>query len=62
MLYDDALHVRDIETVTEWDIRNGLGISGPLTDHQMERVAAHSAFWFGWRDYFPAPDVWTREP
>ena len=62
MLDDDALHVRDIETGTEWDIRNGLGISGPLADHQMERVVAHSAFWFGWRGYFPATDVWTLEP
>jgi hypothetical protein len=54
MLDDDPVHVRDIETGTQWDVRDGLGISGPLADQLMERVVAHSAFWFGWRGFFPA--------
>ena len=62
MLNDDAVYVRDLETDTQWDIRNGVGISGPLAGQQMERVAAHSAFWFGWRGFFPATDVWEPEP
>lgn len=62
MLDDDPLHIRDVETGTQWNIREGRGISGPLAGDTMERVAAHSAFWFGWRGYFPATDVWAPEP
>ena len=62
MLDDDPEHVRDVETGTQWDVGDGLGISGPLADHRMEHVVAHSAFWFGWRGFFPASDVWTPEP
>ena len=62
MLDGDPLHLLDLETGTQWDIREGLGISGPLADNRMERVAAHSAFWFGWRGYFPETDIWTPEP
>ena len=62
MLDDDPLHVRDVETSTQWDVREGLGISGPLADSRMERVAAHPAFWFGWRGLFPTTDLWTPEP
>ena len=62
MLDDDSVHVRDVETGTRWDVRDGLGISGPLADQRMERIVAHSAFWFGWRGFFPATDVWTPEP
>ena len=39
MLDGDPLHLLDLETGTQWDIREGLGISGPLADNRMERVA-----------------------
>ena len=58
ILDDDPEHVRDVETSTQWNVRDGVGISGPLADQRMERVVAHSAFWFGWRGFFPATDVW----
>ena len=58
ILDDDPEHVRDVETGTQWNVCDGAGISGPLADQRMERVVAHSAFWFGWRGFFPATDVW----
>ena len=58
---DEPLQVRDVETGTLWDIREGIGTAGPLADQRLGRVAAHSAFWYGWRGYYPATDVWMPE-
>ena len=57
----EALRVRDVEAGTLWDIREGLGTEGPLAGQRLRRVAAHSAFWYGWRGYYPATDVWMPE-
>ncbi len=59
---DDWSTFRDVETRTEWRFSDGVAIRGPLQGHRLDRVAAHSAFWFGWRGYFPNTDVWRDEP
>ena len=61
VLDDEPLQVRDVETGTLWDIREGIGTAGPFAGQRLRRVAAHSAFWYGWRGYYPATDVWMPE-
>ena len=54
--------LRDNETATTWRLTDGVAIEGPLTGHRLTRVAAHSAFWFGWQGFFPRSAVWHPEP
>ena len=54
--------LRDNETATTWRLADGVAIDGPLAGHRLTRVAAHSAFWFGWQGFFPRSEVWRAEP
>jgi len=49
---DGPVHVYD----------RGVAIDGPLAGSRLARVAAHSAFWFGWQGFFPRSAVWHAEP
>lgn len=53
--------LRDHETGSEWRVADGVGIRGPLAGKQLARAAAHPAFWFGWRGYFPHSSVWRPD-
>ena len=59
--HDDRA-LRDNETATTWRLADGVAINGPLAGRRLTRVAAHSAFWFGWQGFFPRSDVWHAEP
>ena len=61
LLEADAPIMRDHETQTEWDVASGYGLQGPLKGERLTRLAAHPAFWFGWRGYFPDSATWTPE-
>lgn len=54
--------LRDNETATTWRLADGVAIDGPLAGSRLARVAAHSAFWFGWQGFFPRSAVWHAEP
>ncbi len=53
--------LRDNETATTWRLADGVAIDGPLEGRRLTRVAAHSAFWFGWQGFFPRSAVWHAE-
>ena len=52
-LIEDGLILTDAETGTRWDGLTGQGIQGPLTDERLTRLKSTSAFWFGWKDWYP---------
>ncbi len=54
--------LRDNETATIWRLADGVALDGPLAGRRLTRVAAHSAFWFGWQGFFPRSAVWHPEP
>lgn len=54
--------LRDAETGTTWRLSDGVATHGPLQRQRLIRVAAHSAFWFGWQGFFPDSEVWQAEP
>ena len=53
--------LRDNETASTWRLADGVAIDGPLEGQRLTRVAAHSAFWFGWQGFFPRSAVWHAE-
>ena len=53
--------LRDNETATTWRLADGVATDGPLEGRRLTRVAAHSAFWFGWQGFFPRSAVWHAE-
>jgi hypothetical protein len=50
--------LRDRETGSTWRLADGVATAGDLQGSRLERVPAHPAFWFGWRNYFPRSEVW----
>ena len=48
----------DAETRSLWRVSDGKAIDGPLQGEQLTRVTAHSAFWFGWYEFFPDSTIW----
>jgi hypothetical protein len=61
-LTDDQSVLRDTDTGTTWRLADGQAVRGPLAGRRLSRVAAHSAFWFGWQGFFPQSDVWPQVP
>ena len=61
-LVDEDPALRDTETGTTWRLADGVAVDGPLAGRRLTRVAAHSAFWFGWQGFFPHSDVWHPSP
>jgi hypothetical protein len=58
----DEPALRDTETGTTWRLADGVATQGLLEGQRLTRVAAHSAFWFGWQGFFPHSEVWEAEP
>ena len=50
--------LRDVETGSTWDMSTGRASAGSMTGAQLNPSSAYSAFWFGWRGYFPTTGVW----
>ena len=50
--------LEDAETHSRWRVSDGEAIDGPLRGQRLTRVAAHSAFWFGWYGFFPDSTIW----
>ena len=50
--------IKDKETGTDWDSLTGRAIAGPLKGKTLTRVPFTAAFWFGWKDNFPATRVY----
>ncbi len=50
--------IRDKQTDTVWDRLSGRAIAGPLKGKTLTMVPFTAAFWFGWKDNFPATRVY----
>ncbi len=50
----------DEETGSEWDVTSGTALNGPLRGTQLTPVFATSAFEFGWYDYFPNSETFSK--
>ena len=48
----------DEETGTSWVALTGEAVQGELAGTQLERVSAHYAFWFAWKDFYPETEVY----
>lgn len=51
--------VVDRETGSQWDIRSGEAVSGPLAGQRLDRLSAPLVFWFAWTDIYPQSDVYN---
>ncbi len=49
----DGLTLTDAETGSTWAGMTGLATEGPLAGTQLTRLKSTSAFWFGWKDWYP---------
>ncbi len=45
--------MRDLETGSLWRTLTGEAVDGPMVGRSLNQVPSTTAFWFGWRDYFP---------
>ncbi len=55
--YPDGL-LADEETGTTWDPLTGEALAGQLVGNVLARVKSTRSFWFGWKDFFPATEVY----
>lgn len=58
---DSEGRVVDSETGSEWDIRLGVAIDGPLRGTLLQRAPFISAFDWAWRDFFPETTFWGSQ-
>ena len=49
----------DEETGTTWLALTGKAIDGPLKGKVLTRAPSHLSFWFAWKDWNPATEVYT---
>ena len=52
----------DIETGSRWVAWTGGALDGPLDGEVLERVPATTAFWFGWKDWYPDTYLYEETP
>ena len=52
------LTLTDTETQSTWDGLTGVATDGPLQGTTLARIKSTSAFWFGWKDWFPNTRVY----
>jgi hypothetical protein len=53
----EPLTMRDEETGSLWSRLDGRALRGPLRGEQLAQVPSTYAFWFVWKDYYPASVV-----
>lgn len=51
----------DAETGSVWDRWSGEAIAGPLAGETLARIKSTAAFWFGWKDWYPATAIYQGE-
>lgn len=52
--------LRDEETDSTWLAFEGRAIDGPLEGSQLNQLKSTSSFWFGWKDFYPETEVYSR--
>jgi hypothetical protein len=57
----EPLTMRDEQTGTLWSGLAGVALEGPLKGEQLTPMPAPYAFWFAWKDYYPATGVYGGE-
>lgn len=58
----ERLEFVDNETESVWHFFTGRAISGKLRGATLARIPSTSAFWFGWKDWYPETLVRTESP
>lgn len=53
MSQQTAATLADAETGSTWDSFTGVAVAGPLAGTQLTPIKNTSAFWFGWKDWYP---------
>ncbi len=56
----DGLTLMDEETGSTWAGMMGVATEGPLAGTQLTRLKSTSAFWFGWKDWYPDTRVFGQ--
>ncbi len=56
----DGLMLADAETGSTWTGLTGLAADGPLAGTQLVQLKSTSAFWFGWKDWYPDTRVFGQ--
>lgn len=54
----DGLTLEDEQTGTRWNGLTGEALEGAMAGTSLSRVKSTSAFWFGWKDWFPETEVY----
>jgi hypothetical protein len=49
--------IRDAETGSVWDLKEGVSTAGPLQGTKLNEVKVLPAFWFAWSNFYPRTDV-----
>ena len=57
----EGLALTDAETGSTWTGLTGVATDGPLARTQLAPVKSTSAFWFGWKDWFPDTRVFGQQ-
>ncbi len=50
----------DRGTGSAWDPLRGEAVTGPLAGRRLQRIPQTLAFWFAWRDYYPATELYEE--
>ena len=56
----DPIVLTDAETGSTWAGMTGLATDGSLARTQLTRLKSTSAFWFGWKDWYPGTRVFGQ--
>jgi hypothetical protein len=49
--------IRDAETSSIWDLREGISTAGRLQGTRLTEVKVLPAFWFAWSNFYPRTEV-----
>jgi hypothetical protein len=53
--------IRDLETVSNWDMTRGIATAGPLQGQALRQVPSLTAFDWAWVDFYPQTDFYGRD-
>jgi hypothetical protein len=56
----EGLTLTDTETGSTWQGMDGIAIAGPLAGKSLAPLKSTTAFWFGWKDWYPATRVFGQ--
>jgi Protein of unknown function (DUF3179) len=57
----EPLLMRDEQTGSLWSGLDGEAVEGPLKGKRLARIPSTYAFWFAWKDYYPASAVYEGD-